>query len=344
MPDLAMPDLAMPDLAMPDLAQVPLVNAWQSLQRSYRTAGGTTCNSRVTLGVGDQAVCYEASDDTMKCAGTIYMTGYGSGFTATGRSGVDQILLSGSGGPGGYVMTHQVDNTVWSMGVDTSGVFGVGGSGSGTSFMQWGPATRPIVNIATGTFDQMCALDNIGSVWCTGNGQSSFGNTPALQAVGSGHTTVWVNTAGIFTADDSSIVRAGEGRTECTVTSAGLSCSSGTYGTPSAVLMGGKIVGIPGVTNLQQSCDGACWLESGQTVQCAYCNNMTPVQKSFFTSVKAISIGTNANSDTVCIVGVDGSVWCIGSNKFGQLGVGNSNPVSTETQVQPPGSAFTACH
>jgi hypothetical protein len=67
------------------------------------------------------------------------------------------------------------------------------------------------------------------------------------------------------------------------------------------------------------------------------------VNQSYFASETIIFIGTNEYSDDLCAVAIDGSLWCIGTNQHGQLGVGNTNPVNTETTVQPGGSAYTAC-
>jgi alpha-tubulin suppressor-like RCC1 family protein len=54
-------------------------------------------------------------------------------------------------------------------------------------------------------------------------------------------------------------------------------------------------------------------------------------------------VSTNFYTADVCAVAADGSLWCFGPNSNGELGTGNTDPVTVATQVQPPGSVFTAC-
>ena len=369
-PDLGMPDPTSPDdlaapsdlttpmdlTMLPDLS-FPLTNGWQSLQRSYKSASGATCTSRVTLGLGDQSVCYEAANDHMKCAGSIYMTNFGTSFADSGRVGVDQVLISPTfnSATGNGIFTHQIDGTIWSMGdCNAQGQFGNGTKSPSASFVQWGMAAHPLVNFASGTYDQICALDTTGTVYCTGSGQVSYGTTPSMQGSGGGHSSVWVDTFGEFNIDDTGVIRPGEGRAECTVTTAGvLDCRSFTLGTAGKVVMGGELSRQPGTRSPPSRCNdsklsnllgAACWLESDQTVYCTYCDSSgATVNKSYFSGQKIISIGLNFYSDNLCAVAIDGSLWCLGTNQYGQLGTGSASAVTTETQVQPAGSVYTAC-
>src|SRR5262245_58120019 len=67
---------------------------WQGMQQEFVRPDGTHCRGRTSLAVSQNAVCYVAPDDTLRCAGTVYGKKFGPHFTDAGMSGVEQILLS----------------------------------------------------------------------------------------------------------------------------------------------------------------------------------------------------------------------------------------------------------
>jgi hypothetical protein len=347
-------------LSAPDLLPVaPSASrfAWQSLQTDF-LLNGTPCTGRVAMSVSDHAVCYENSSDELVCAGFTYMTQYGSTFVPTGQTGVDQVILSATfnSDTGNAVCVHNTSNHVLCFGDGNSwGQFGNGDPSPAATWVQWGGASATFARIATGTWDQMCALDLAGSVYCSGLYFGTmtmmpmgltFGTSPELQPSSGPATAVWVDPSGMANIDDSATFRASDGRASCTITVAGLACSEvngATFGRAGAVVSGGPTGGSNG------DVDEACWNESDGRAWCAIDPSagnqfIAPAATPVFAAAGTILyVSTNYYTSNVCAVAADGSLWCFGPNSNGELGTGNTDEVTVATQVQPPGSVFTAC-
>lgn len=305
---------------------------WQGQQLKF-TRGSTSCTGRAVAAMGDQAFCYLAADDTLKCAGQVYTRTFGTSFVAAGQSRVDQVFLSPTfnSATGNAMCVHRTDGTAWCMGdANSHGQFGNGATGAQASFVQWGTFTD-LRSIATGTWDQICALNASGQAFCSGY---SFGTSP--MGVGNATASLWVDTFGAAHIDDASVLRAATGRTECTVRSTGLVCSGTTYGTAGAVVDGTRV----SVTSGQ----GTCWLDTTGTVHCRFeptSGSPTTVQR--FASGQVVLLAANLYTDSLCAIYNDASVWCIGSNSQGKLGTADTATLATETMVQPAGSALLTC-
>jgi hypothetical protein len=300
------------------------------------------CSSRIALGLGDQATCYRSAIGRMRCAGRIYTTTYGPTFVDAGVSDVDQIFI----GPtfdqanGNAICIHRTDGTAGCMGYTNShGEFGNGVTVPSSTFVPWGDATN-LVALATGTWDQFCAIDTEGSVSCSGY---QFGTTPIPQGRTGGHLGFWVTTYGVVELDDMSTLRASESRTECRITEQGLTCpAQQPLGPPGHIVAGAGMSRVPGST--PGTCGGlalggACWLTDAGDVECASCGS----RRTFFEPGHVIALGVNFYGASLCAVYADGSLWCLGDNAQGMLGTGDSLPVQTATQVQPPGSVDVSC-
>jgi hypothetical protein len=309
---------------------------WQTLQSAFVGSNGQSCTGRVALAVSDHAVCFEAANDSLECAGSTYSTTYGSSFVPAGLSAVDQIILSATvnSSTGNAACVHQTSGAISCMGNrNGSGQFGNGTTSPSASWVQWGTATN-FSRIATGTWDQMCALDATGHGYCSGY---MFATTPQLQAGGL-FTTLWVSEDGQAQENDPSAFRASDGVSDCQVMTAGLSCGvhGGTnYGVPGSVVAGGQ-TNTTSVAWLDSS--GKAWL--GQSSG----PNQTTTTQTFVQAGNILYLATNYYTSSVCAVAADASVWCIGNNSQGQLGTGNTNTLSIETQVLPAGSAYIGCH
>lgn len=184
------------------------------------------------MSVSDHAVCYENASDQLVCAGFTYMTQYGSTFVPTGPTGVDQIILSATfnSETGNAVCVHNIGNEVLCFGDGNSwGQFANGDTSPSATWIRWGGASATFARIATGTWDQMCALDLAGSVYCSGLYFGTmtmmpmgltFGTSPALQPAPGPATAVWVDPFGMADIDDTATFRVSDGFAACAITAA----------------------------------------------------------------------------------------------------------------------------
>jgi hypothetical protein len=296
---------------------------WQGAQTAFLDANGAPCTGRVAVATSDHATCYTASDDTLKCSGATFTTTYGNGFVDAGRTGVDQILLSPTvnSATRNAACVHDITGSVLCFGdFNASGQFNNGAIGPASTWTPWGAGSYS--RIATGTWDQMCALDSSGHVTCSGY---SFGQAAVEIAPGAAHESVWVTPYGTALVDDPAVQRAGEGYTECTIASSSLVCNGTSFG--SNVVMGGLVLTPEG--------EYACWLDASGHVSCQAMSRSSwtaPVQ-TLTSAGSLLAVAISTYSPTICAVAADGSLWC------GEVTMGGSGGV----QVEPPGSARVKC-
>lgn len=297
---------------------------WQGQQRHFND---TACLGRVAMAVGATAVCYGHQDGTMRCAGRVAQTNFGRIFSRTDQQEVDQILISRSvgfaDGIAEGICVHRQDGTAACLGnYNSQGQFGTGNTSPVTSFTRWGTAQN-LVALATGTWDSICALTDTGVVLCAG---LFFGATPMPQPIVSNNGSLWVTTFGAASVDDDSTFRVSNSVSECRVTAAGGDC------------LGQASFGIPGeVVDLiiADVPSRFCYLDTAGSV---YCRSGPK-----FRGGTVLALSANFDGSALCAVYNDGSLWCVGSNEEGKLGVGEANALPIETQVQPPGSVYIGC-
>lgn len=311
-----------PDEIAPQLGLLPVAAQkgdwmWQSQQTRLRDASGKTCTAKLTLAVGPGAACFTDSQDQLVCSGVIDTHSYGPGFQPVGLKGVDQILLAPAG-EGGAICVHTRAGTVQCMGsYNDWGQFGGGVKGTASTFVTWGRAN--LVGFGSGTWDQMCALDQQGVVACSGY---NFGSSPVLQP-GSGHHSVWVNTSGEAKVDDADVLRAGEGRTACVLTAArGLLCEDTGYGKPGHIVAGG--MGSAWEENHYDA--RPCWLDDKGHVECA------GYPAAPFEDQIVLALATNYYAKDICAVLQDGAVDCVRGN------------LDSDHLRAPAGSALIDCN
>lgn len=323
---------------------------WQG-QQARLARDGVSCPARIALGVGDQAVCYAAADESLKCAGRIHTHDFGTSFvTVPGQLAVDQILISPTtnSATGNAVCTRRTGGTAWCMGDSNDwGQFGTGSTGPTSTFVQWG--VTDLTAIATGTWDQVCALDAKGDVYCSGY---TFGPTPTQQGGPGPHSRAWVTTFGTVSIDDPMVWRAAESRTECQIGEVpGLVCTGFTFEWQGRALVAGGYVGgfpddpwPPGPGCPPFPFGGvACWLTRGGAAFCSGCGASGTETRRYFANGTVLSVGLNFYGNNLCAVYADASLWCLGSNANGMLGTGDTDPRTTPTMVQPPGSVRIGC-
>jgi hypothetical protein len=211
------------------------------------------------------------------------------------------------------------DTTNW-------GQFGDGTTGPSPVFVTWG-GRDDIHRIATGTFDQICAITTAGVVLCSGYG---FGATPVTQDSGTAHERVWVSTFGEILLDDPTTYRAESGRTRCTITPDGLVCKGmGPSGSPGDVVDGTqtKIEDLQSLDILYRS----AWLSGSGQVECTLFNiydQTTSPCGPLFPPGDILALAGNYYTDVLCAVYTDGSIQCVGDQW---------------SAAEPPGSIDVSC-
>jgi hypothetical protein len=317
---------------------------WQGVQTDFVDASNDPCKVNIALAVGDQAVCYAAASGSLRCAGRIHTTVYGTSFVSAGIDGVEQILISSTVN----TETHNAvcvatSETAYCTGnYNDHGQFGTDFVGPAPSFSPW--TVPSIRRLATGTWDQFCGRMDGDSVHCAGY---SFGVVPVALDGPNPHTSVWIDTFGVAHLDDPLVWRAQNGRASSWVDASGLYVYeppgfSGTYlGDPGLV--------VDGTAGMSAMSERACWLTANGEVSCATLDPFipdptpTPIISQHFQAKPVLMLAGSFYSDSLCVVHADGSIACMGSNQQGQLGTGDQAYVAVETEVQPPGSVDTTC-
>jgi hypothetical protein len=332
---LISPDVPPPGGLLPD-PPGPTRFMWPSLQEHFRSSG-VECTGQVTLAVGDQVVCYVGVDDDLHCAGNVYTTAFGSSFVAVGKPGVDQITISAtvSSATGNSMCIHETSGAIECLGDgNANGAFGNGTTDPSATWTQFGAAHDWARFTATN--DAHCALDSTQAVYCAGY---EFGITPVEQGSGGEHVSVYIDDFGSAHVDDPAVWRASNG-SPCSVQADGLHCNA-----PMAESLSGSNGVVDGT--ISQAPDGpidpspVCWLDETGTVSCGVSNIS---EQEFASASPIVALAGNFYTDTRCAVSDDGSLWCLGTNAHGELGIGSTTAVTTETMVQPPLSVKAQCY
>lgn len=298
---------------------------WQNLQTDFIDDQGIPCKGRVTAAIADQATCFVASDGELKCAGRVFQTVWGPTFTGTGVMNADQVTIAPTfNAEDGNGMCVLADGVIQCMGRNNNtGKYGTGATLDVPALTPWGKLTD-VVRMGTGTWDQHCALLANGDIHCSGIVDGMMSLDPVLKTSGASH--FWIDTFGALKVDDAAVFRASQGRTECHVDAAGLSCTGMSFGPAGEVVDGG----IEFINN------HICWLTSGGDVAC----DLDPTP---FEPGRVLALVINPYTASMCAVYDDASLWCVGPNEQGKLGTGDEAPLGVETEVQPAGSVRIDC-
>ena len=154
----------------------------------------------------------------------------------------------------------------------------------------WG-AVQDIARIGTGTWDQLCAIQTDGDVFCSGYG---FGLVPTQQAMTA--SRFWVDTFGELQVDDDTIFRASQARAECAIDTTGLVCSGNAYGPAGDIVDGGFVDG-----------SAVCWLTDNGSVECS-----GNTKNDYFDAGRVLAFAYSYYTDSMCAVYDDGSIWGAG--------------------------------
>lgn len=305
---------------------------WQTLVDRIEV-DGSPCHTAITVALGDRVLCYAGADDRLYCAGGVYDIDFGPRFVDVGVDGPLQVIVSPTSNSdiGNWMCAVLRDGTAPCVGVSDWGQLGNRNQGAVGELTAWDGRTD-VVRFATGTSDQNCVLTSSGETWCAG---AYLSLTPVLEESGS---AVWVDVYGAPHVDDPTVFRASAGRTECVVGRNGLTCQGRARATSGRVVDGGIFARAE---DDETEGDRACWLDDSGRVACFDVEGGPEVAS--FTGGPVLAIALNYYNEARCAVYADGSLWCIGPNRYGELGTGDTSPVLVETEVAPPGSVRVAC-
>ncbi len=308
---------------------------WPSLQEHFRR-DGVDCHGQVTLAVSDRAVCFVGSDDDLHCAGSVYTHDFGPTFAAIGKLGVDQIMLTPTFNAenGNSMCVHERDHTIECFGTNnTWGVFGNGTTDPSDTWTTFGAGH--VWTRLGGIIDVRCALDDAGVAYCAGWG---LGNTPVAVDGSTVHSSLYLDPAAGIHFDDPMVFRAASG-SACWVKSAGLNCNA-----PQADAWSGDpgdvVDGTVSANPFGSGAAPVCRLDPAGAVYCT----VAGITEQEFVGHPNVALAGNFYTDTRCAVASNGSLWCRGMNRYGELGIGSSTPVPHEIEVQPPGSVKLTCN
>ena len=310
---------------------------WPTRQTDFLNGSGTPCTGRLTMAVGNTAVCFNAVDDRLRCAGQIGGVSIASSFVDYGIGGVDQILfhrgVSSTGIETQDVCVRTTANQVFCRGSHAP---------NGTAaWSEWLSGGGPYSAISTDGTGALCALDACGTIHCT---DFSFGGATTT---GSGNDRFYVALNGSVIANDSATFRMQANMPYCRVEAIGLDCNYsnpngnlGPFGTAGQVVDGTIHSGPdPDVSSSLASDEIGCWLSSTGAVQCVFGS----ATASSLGSLKMLAIAGDFDDTTLCGVSNDGALWCRGANVNGKLGTGTTTALAGLTRVVPPLTVFVGC-
>lgn len=310
---------------------------WQGQQREVRLPNGTTCTSKIAIAVGQRGVCFEDSSSELECTGSVYTHDFGSTFVKTGLRDVDQVSLSATTGTSDDDLCVHAGTTLTCFGANVWGQLGTGATDPVPDPIAWG-GRHDVVAFGIGTWNDVCVLDQRGSIDCAG---VVYGSTPIQFDQSVGHTYFWMTPGDDVLAEDTSVLRADQSRTECKLTTLGLQCtsaSSAPFGTPGAIVMGGGTYPFTSFSTPAFIGASACWLESTGNVYCGFAGGIIPPKEGrmqVFPGRPALALATQFYSNQICAVFADGSVDCVR--------VTIDTATTTAGPSAPPGSAMIGC-
>jgi len=305
---------------------------WQGVQEHFK-ANGVDCHGQVTVAASDHAVCYVGADDDVHCSGSTYTQSYGTGFTALGKTGVDQIILTMTydSQDGNSICVHERNQTIECFGANNDwGQFGDGTFDNASTWTTFG--TGHAWKRFTSMSQIACAIDDANAVYCAGYG---FGSTPV--PVGNG-STVYVGNSGVPQIDDPTVMRAGSHSSYCLVEASGLDCIESWPNNLTGVA--GHVVDGTTMNAGGTGPSPSCNLDDLGNVHCS----VSLITERQFSARPNVALAGSFYTDTHCAVGNDGSLWCRSSNRQHELGSNIMVSPYYDTQVQPPGSVKVTCN
>jgi alpha-tubulin suppressor-like RCC1 family protein len=291
-----------------------LVAAAVAIMLALPTPTAATGDGVVAVSAGGEHACALLGDKTVACWGDDHAGQLGDGTTGDGdnlrlhpvkvqQNGHDMTGLTAVSAGGAHTCALKGNGTVWCWGLDFDGQLGDGSTG-GVSRLSTSPlqvqtgsgALTGVAHISAG-LDATCAVKKDGTAWCWGYdqyGQIGDGTTgdvnhdrliPTRVRRTNGPLT---RVADISAGEVSTCARTSDGAAWCWGDASSGEVGNGTYGDP--------------VTNRQ--------LVAVRVVRAG-----GPL-----TNVSAVSVGASF----ACARRTDGSAWCWGYAKYGEVGDGTT--------------------
>jgi alpha-tubulin suppressor-like RCC1 family protein len=331
------------DAASPDASDGATLDAADAAPSDAAT------NRVVQLAVGDGTKCARRANGSLWCWGNGSIGQLGDGTTPPGRATPGPVPDLGTNVVDAaiardFVMAITADHSLWLWGYNTLYQLGDGTTTNRT--VPWrSPTLVGVTAAVSGGFQNACAVKTDGTLWCWG--QNLYG------AVGDGTMTprptpVQVTALGTSVAQVSLAIEADDtcallkDRTVwCWGTTPPRTYSNPTATPEKVVGLGNDVaqVSIGGLTHCARKTDGTVWCWGFNNL--GYVGDGTNQYRS--SPVQVTTLGNQvaslaAGDAHVCVLKVDGTVWCWGSNDGGQLG--NPGPASA-TPIQVSGLGNT---
>jgi alpha-tubulin suppressor-like RCC1 family protein len=321
---------------------------------THNCGGGYYCKNPIKImddvvqfSAGAYHTCAVKTDGSLWCWGYNGQGRLGDGTNTTRytpvpiTSGVSSVALGGA-----HTCAVKTDGSLWCWGDNYFGQLGDGTSGGGTNKNTPVPITSGVSSVALGGA-HTCAVKTDGSLWCWGSnyygqlgdgtgGWGAYSNTPvpitsgvSSVALGGAHTCAVKTDGSLWCWGDNEYGQLGDG-------------TNIDSDTPVRITSEVSSVALGGDHTCAVKTDGSLWcwgangsgqLGDGTGGWGAYSNTPVPITS----GVSSVALG----GDHTCAVKQDGSLWCWGSNYYGQLGDGTSIEKSTPYPVITPAGALS---
>jgi alpha-tubulin suppressor-like RCC1 family protein len=237
------------------------------------------------------------------------------------------------------------DGTLWCWGYNAGGQLGDGTFTDKRAPWQVMAAGNTTVEVATG-YDHTCVRKSDGTLWCWGlNTGGELGSGPsANQNLPVQVTALGTSVAGVSAGDEHTCARKGDGTAWCWGVNGNGQLGAGNNlnaSTPVQVTGGGSYAEISagGYHTCGRKTDGTLWCwgrnNVGQLGDGSTTDKNAPVQ---VTALGSSVAEVSAGEDNTCARKTDGTLWCWGWNKYGNLGDGTTDDSSTPVWVETLGT------
>jgi len=321
---------------------------------------GGKCASIVQIAAGTTHACVLLGDGTVRCWGANVVGEVGDGTTVEKLGptpvknlvGVTQISLgiNPNVAQGAHSCARLTAGTVSCWGRNTNGQFGNGTTAN--SSLPKAASLNNIAQVAAGG-RHTCARLGTGAVRCwgaNGTGQLGNGTTTSSTTPAAAVANVTATSIGLGDAHGCAVLATGEMR-----------CwGDGAYGqmgvgTTADKLTPALVTGLSMMTRVEGGNGFTCALDQGSLLRCWGHNvdgqlglgNVTqqnsPMVVPGLMNVTGLSLGAKSGGGGhSCFVMAGGELRCVGSNAYGELGVGDTTSLSTPKVVNLPPVAEVA--
>jgi alpha-tubulin suppressor-like RCC1 family protein len=323
--------------------ELEVMNTFLPFQRLATSGADGACFIRPT----GQAWCWGTNAQGELGDGTFGTTAYRETHAAPALTPagvrVDQVFYGSYNG-----MARLVNGSLYAWGLGTYGALGNGSTAS-NAIPQKVNIGSPVTDAAMSEQGAACAVKADGSLTCWGrNHKGQLGDGTTVSRLTPVAVPVGTEVVSVQLGDLTTCVLKGDGRVWCWGDN-----SQGTLGDGGTTMsLTPKLVpNLDSVVTLSAGMEHVCALKADRTVWCwgdnsekqvgngATADQRSPAQvkltsTTYLTSVRSLSAGYYQS----CAVKTDNTVWCWGSNEYGQFGNGSTGYVGFATQLTTLGN------